>query len=93
MTLDNHARASRALASLRAYSKAARLPHQLTNERIGDLITDLLHLAVRLGATAQAVDDIVNLAHLQHRSETAQPIPAPAPSARPYNPERSCTLQ
>lgn len=87
MPIDNAARASRALASLRAYAKAARLPHQLTEERIADLVTDLLHLAYRNQATTDAIAQMLRLAHVQFLSERPVALPqTTALTALPYNP-------
>jgi len=73
MPLDNHARAKRALAALRAYATACKMPYSVTDEVISDLVTDLLHAASRGGADEKRVDAIVHLGHLQHRAEREQP--------------------
>lgn len=88
MTLDNAARARRAAAALRAYATASRTAFRINEERITDLIIDLLHLAHASGATGKAVDQIVRLAHIQFLSERSPPLLSNPSAPLQYNPLR-----
>lgn len=82
-------RARRAAAALRAYATASRTAFRINEERITDLIIDLLHLAHASGATGKAVDQIVRLANIQFLSERSLPPLLSNPSAPlQYNPLR-----
>jgi hypothetical protein len=86
MPLDNKARARRAAASLRAYASASRVGFRINDERITDLIIDLLHLAHATGTPPDTVARLAQFAHLQYLSERSVAHTPPAVPLE-YNPE------
>lgn len=89
MPLDNKARACRAAAALRAYASASRVGFRISDERITDLIIDLLHLAHATGTTPETLERLTRVAHLQYLAERTVAHPeSPRTVPLGYNPVR-----
>jgi hypothetical protein len=73
MTPENETRADRALAALEQYVTAKGEVFEESSSEIVDLITDLLHLTVRLDQGDDPVESALRLAQMHFEAEQGEP--------------------